>query len=81
MDDERLRWADSLVRSLSRLQCFKPSLVDGRSVDCRELRSDQPGWSHGVCDRCLAIAYVERWPVSCFTEWLRAERTHEISKR
>lgn len=68
---ERLNMADTLARSLARLKCFSPSLIEGQPVDCKDLTPANAEWSHGLCERCLAWRYIEQWPVSVFTEWLR----------
>lgn len=59
MDDEkRLEWADRLVRALAAEKCMKPVDMDGGGpIDCGEVLI-----CGGMCLRCLAVRYVERWP-------------------
>lgn len=57
MDRKRLEWADKLVRRLATEKCLTPVDVEaGEPIDCGEVFI-----CGGMCVRCLAVRYVERY--------------------
>lgn len=58
IDQDRLAWADKLVRRLAGEKCLSPQDVYGVKEDCGEVFV-----CGGACVRCLAVRYVERYAV------------------
>lgn len=53
---KRFEWADRLVQTLAQLPCFHPCDVYGQKTDCGDVMV-----CGGMCVRCSAVRYVERY--------------------